>query len=101
MRPGQSPGWAANSILTGTRQALGCGVFLGAISRGRSAPLTRKENPGRELAGASQSIPQSVRADTEFWSVQKRSSRCSDLLSTENSSALMPPTCSTVRTCFW
>jgi len=26
---------------------------------------------------------------------------CSDLFSVVNSSALMPPTCSTVRTCFW
>src|SRR6516164_4947440 len=34
-----------------------------------------------------------------IWSVQKRSRRCSALLSTPNSSALMPPTCSTVRTC--
>ena len=43
----------------------------------------------------------SFRAGREFWSVQNRSSRCSALLSTPNSSALMPPTCSTVRTCFW
>ena len=36
-----------------------------------------------------------------IWSVQKRSRRCSDLFSVANSSFEMPPTCSTVLTCFW
>src|SRR5882757_11444027 len=35
-----------------------------------------------------------------IWSVQNRSSRCSDLFSVANSSFEMPPTCSTVLTCF-
>ena len=35
-----------------------------------------------------------------IWSVQKRSRRCSDLFSVANSSLEMPPTCSTVLTCF-
>src|SRR6185437_3645828 len=36
-----------------------------------------------------------------IWSVQNRSSRCSDLFRVANSSLEMPPTCSTVLTCFW
>src|SRR6185295_16364332 len=36
-----------------------------------------------------------------IWSVQNRSRRCSDLFSVANSSFEMPPTCSTVLTCFW
>jgi hypothetical protein len=35
-----------------------------------------------------------------IWSVQKRSRRCSDLFRVANSSFEMPPTCSTVLTCF-
>ncbi len=35
-----------------------------------------------------------------IWSVQKRSRRCSDLFSVANSAFEMPPTCSTVLTCF-
>src|SRR5665213_1922575 len=35
-----------------------------------------------------------------IWSVQNRSSRCSDLFRVANSSLEMPPTCSTVLTCF-
>jgi len=35
-----------------------------------------------------------------IWSVQNRSSRCSDLFRVANSSFEMPPTCSTVLTCF-
>ena len=36
-----------------------------------------------------------------IWSVQNRSRRCSDLFSVANSSFEIPPTCSTVLTCFW
>src|SRR5258708_37980079 len=35
-----------------------------------------------------------------IWSVQNRSSRCSDLFRVANSSFEMPPTCSTVLTSF-
>src|SRR5215813_9304107 len=61
---------------------------------------TNAKRPGRGR-GATQSRLLADYSRYRIWSVQNRSSRCSDLLRVENSSALMPPTCSTVRTCFW
>src|SRR6202051_505835 len=45
--------------------------------------------------------PKKSQSRYRIWSVQNRSRRCSDLLSVANSSFEMPPTCSTVLTCFW
>ena len=56
--------------------------------------------PGVAPADKVREAPDPVYRRYRIWSVQKRSRRCSALLSTPNSSALMPPTCSTVRTCF-
>ncbi len=75
----------------------------------RNAPQTpaQPETPGKPGAlpacanmswlGA---FKRSAYSRYKIWSVQKRSRRCSALFSTANSSAAMPPTCSTVRTCF-
>jgi hypothetical protein len=53
--------------------------------------------------GRSGEVSEGERSQSRYriWSVQNRSRRCSDLFSVENSSFEMPPTCSTVLTCFW
>jgi hypothetical protein len=58
-------------------------------------------NPGGLVAAEDVDGRSDRQSRYRIWSVQNRSSRCSDLFRVANSSPVMPPTCSTVRTCFW
>jgi hypothetical protein len=69
--------------------ALGEVVFFGGRRSFQSAGLAVLSRLGKS------------QSRYRIWSVQNRSSRCSDLFRVANSSFEMPPTCSTVLTCFW
>jgi hypothetical protein len=84
-------------------------TFAGPHTKKRTGPEARADAQG----GKSLMIGEPVLLDRHpmlsfvetqsryrIWSVQNRSRRCSDLLRVANSSLEMPPTCSTVLTCF-
>ncbi len=89
------PACLLRALRSGQKRAL---ALTGASPAPLRALWPRLMSP-RATRGGAQAVG-CAQSRYRIWSVQSRSRRCSDLLRLANSSFEMPPTCSTVLTCF-